>query len=98
MDKSGLTLDCLPLTCQLVESDSILLNCRNHRGSLIKITIILGEGSFKLLRGNLRYRACLYHLPIGILGIGYLSQFHRADIFLVLAHQEILDLGATSEC
>lgn len=36
-------------------------------------------------------------MAIGVLTIGFLTEFECSDIFLVLAHEEILDFGAATD-
>ena len=41
--------------------------------------------------------ARLDHLAIGILAVGHLAKPHGAHVFLVLAHQQVLDLRAAAD-
>ena len=40
---------------------------------------------------------CLQHLAIRILAVGGDAEVHRADVLLVLGHEQILDLCAAAE-
>src|SRR5438552_13725717 len=69
VDKTRLPLDDFTFSRQLVERDTIFLNGRNHRGSLVKISVILSKCCLENRRFNSARVAPLDHLAIAVLRI-----------------------------
>ena len=82
---------------EFVERHAALLDRGNHRRHLVKIAVVFSERGVDLIAGKVGDFAGFGDLPIGILAVRHHTEPHRADVFLVLAHQQILNLRAAPE-
>ena len=97
VDEPGLAHDFFSLAGQLVERNAVFLDRAHHRRHLVEIAVKLRERGIDLFAGQLRNRPGLGHGTIGILAVRDFSEFERPHVFLVLAHQLVLDLGAAAD-
>src|SRR6516165_11931524 len=96
VDKPRLPFDHFSFPGQLIERNSVLLNSRYHRRSLIKISMILRKGCLYLRMGKGDDRAGCKNCSLPILRICHLAKFDCSHILLIFAHQEILDLRSAT--
>ena len=97
MDEPRFALDHFSLAGQLVERDAVLLDRAHHRRHLVKIAVELRERGVDLFAGQLRDRPGFGHHAVGILAAGGFPELEGSRVFLVLAHQQVLDLGAPAD-
>src|SRR6266404_1457156 len=98
MDEPWFPLDHFSLPRQFIKWDAAVFDGRNHGGHLVKIATKLFKGSANLIfiqRGN---GPLIDHFSLSILCAGCDPEHERAGVFLVLAHEQILNLCAAPEC
>ena len=95
--EARLALDHLALARQLVERHAALFDRRNHRRHLVEIAAEFFKGRPHLFLGQLRHRSFFEHLPARSWVSVVAPSDKRADVFLVLAHEQILDLRPAAE-
>src|SRR6266404_6171701 len=97
VDEAWLTLNDATLPCQFVKRNACVLFRRDHRGQLIKVAPEFFE---RCADGGLtdpRHVALIHDFTFSILRACRDSECERTGIFLILAHEQILDFGSTSD-
>ena len=97
VDEARLALDGLAGAGEFVERDAALLEGRDHRRDLIKVTGVFLEGGLELLAGEVGHGLFLECLAVGVLGIGDDAELHGRGVFLVLGHEQVLDFGCLAD-
>jgi hypothetical protein len=64
---------------------------------LVEIAGEFVEGLLQFAHGERRHQVHLLDLAVGILAVGRHAEPHSADVFLVLGHEQILDLRAAPD-
>ena len=59
--------------------------------------MVFGKGRIQLLAGEIRDQMGFKNLAIGVLAVGDFAEAQRADILLVLAHEEVLDFCSPAD-
>ena len=70
---------------------------RDHRRDLIKIAAKFLKRRANCGHAQLRHWFCLDDVTLSILRAGACAERERADVFLVFAHQQILDFGSAPD-
>ena len=91
MNETWIALDGLALTGQLVERHAILFDGADHRWHLVEIARHGIECSADLFFRQRWHFARFQNLALLILSAGGGAQMRGAEIFLVLAHEQILN-------
>src|ERR1700736_5614017 len=91
--EAWLALDHLALTRQFVEWHPATLDRGDHRGHLIEIAAKFFERCAHFAPTQFRNRPLADNVTLSILRAGCDAEQKRSDVFLVFAHQQILDLG-----
>ena len=81
----------LALAGEFVEGDAIDLHGADHRRDLVKIAAELVEGGLDVRAGEVRHGLLLEDFALGILRVRGGSERECAGVFLVLAHEEVLN-------
>lgn len=97
MDEAGFALDFFALASKFVKGDAVFFDSGNHRWGLVEVAAEGGEGGFDLVVGVIGDWAFFEDGAVGVLGIGDLAEAEGADVFLVFAHEEVLDFGAAAD-
>ena len=97
MNEAWLAFNGLALTRELVEWHTIFLDGADHRRRLIKIAMVFGERRIQLIAGKIGDRPGFDDLSVGVLAVRDLTEAQRADILLVLAHEEVLDFCSSAD-
>ena len=96
-DLAGFAFDDLAFAGEFVERHAVLLDGGNHRRHLSEFA---GEGIESLVdfrQGKRGHGFAFEHFALPVLGAGGRPERDGADVFLVLAHQQILDLGGAPD-
>src|SRR5215467_1127318 len=96
VDKPRLPFNDFSLPGQLIERNTLPLDSRYHRGSLIKISMVLREGCLNLRMRKAGNRTGRKDCSFPILRICHFAKLDRSHVFLIFAHQEILDLRSAT--
>lgn len=96
VDQAWLALDHFSLARELVQRHAAMLFCGNHWRHLIEIAPELFKRGADAIFFELTDRPLLNHLSLTILRVGRYPEHECSDVFLVFAHEQILDLCAAS--
>jgi hypothetical protein len=91
VDETRLALDDLSLPGEFVKGNATMFFCRNHRRQLIEIAAELFKRSANFGFREWRHRSLLNNFALSILGVGCDPENKRAGVFLIFAHEQILN-------
>ena len=96
VNEAWLALHNFSLARQLIQRHAAVFFCRNHGRQLIEIAAKFFERDANLIFIQRRHRTLLDHFAFTVLCAGRHAEHERAHVFFVLAHEQILNLCATS--
>lgn len=86
-------LHLLALARQLVEGHAVDLDGGHHRRRLVEVSAERIKRSGDLVLRELRNRFLFDDLALAVLAVGGDAERQRADVFLLLGHEQVLNLG-----
>ena len=97
MDESWLALDDSSLPRQFIKGNASVLFRRHHRGHLIEIASEFFERSTNRGFIERRHLALVHDFALSILRAGRDAECKGTSLFLIFAHEQILDLCSASK-